>query len=293
MNPTFSCQRTIAQPVSVSGFGYWSGQDVQVSFRPAEVGTGIRFYRADLPGAPEVPAQVAYRRETPRRSSLQRGAARVEMVEHILAALYGLEIDNCQVWVTAAEMPGLDGSSRSFVEALDKAGIVVQPCCLPIQIVQQRVRLNAGDTWIEVRPSPTAQTALEYHLDYGPGNPIGRQSYRLVLTPEQFREQLASARTFMLRQEAEALLAQGLGHRTRPEDLLVFDQEGPIGNTLRFPEECARHKLLDLVGDLALAGCRLIGEFVAFRSGHRLNAELVQVLKRVPNENYPCARRCA
>jgi len=290
---TSQMQRTIAQAASVSGFGYWSGEDVQVEFRPAPVGSGIRFYRKDLPGAPEVPAQVLYRQETPRRSSLRRGSAEVQMVEHILAALYGLEIDNCQVWVTAAEMPGLDGSSRPFVEALEQAGIVLQTACRPTKVIGERIRLTAGDSWIEARPSSTGQTVLEYHLDYGPGNPIGRQSYRVVLTPENFCRHLAPARTFLLRQEAEELLSQGLGLRTRPEDLLIFDQQGPIGNRLRFPDECARHKLLDLVGDLALAGCRLVGEVVAFRSGHRLNAELVQVLQNVCNENRQCAKQCA
>lgn len=290
---TSQMQRTIAQPASVNGFGYWSGQDVRVEFRPAPAGTGIRFYRADLPGQPETPALVTYRQETPRRSSLQRGQAEVQMVEHVLAALYGLEIDNCHVWVTAAEMPGLDGSARPFVEALQQAGVIVQPACRPTKVVSERVRLTAGDSWIEARPSPTGQTVVEYHLDYGPGNPIGRQSFRIVLTPETFCQQIAPARTFLLRQEAEALLAQGMGLRARPEDLLVFDADGPIDNRLRFPEECARHKLLDLIGDLALAGCRVVGEFIAFRSGHRLNAELVQMLLTISNENRQCIKRCA
>ncbi|HOM15730.1 MAG TPA: UDP-3-O-acyl-N-acetylglucosamine deacetylase [Thermoguttaceae bacterium] len=290
---TSQMQRTIAQPVSVSGFGYWSGQDVRVEFRPAPAGTGIRFYRQDLPGQPDTPALVTYRQEIPRRSSLQRGQAEVQMVEHVLAALYGLEIDNCQVWVNAAEMPGLDGSAQPFVEALRQAGEVVQPACRPTKAVSERVRLTAGDSWIEARPSPTGQTLVEYHLDYGPGNPIGRQSFRTTLTPETFCQQIAPARTFLLRQEAEAFLSRGMGLRTRPEDLLVFDEDGPIGNRLRFPEECARHKLLDLIGDLALAGCRLVGEFVAFRSGHRLNAELVQFLQTVGNESRQCIKRCA
>lgn len=286
-------QRTIAQPVSVTGYGYWSGKDVWVEFRPAPAGTGIRFYRLDLPGHPEVVAYWPARVPTPRRSSLRQGQTEVQMVEHILAALYGLEIDNCQVWVNAAEMPGLDGSALPVVEALAQAGIVVQPVCRPIKRISQRLRLTDGDSWIEARPSPTGQTLLEYHLDYGPGNPIGRQSFRIVLSPESFRQEIAPARTFLLRQEAEALLAQGIGLRSRPEDLLVFDQNGPIHNHLRFPEECARHKLLDLIGDLALAGCRVVGEFVAYRSGHRLNAELVQILDSLAEEIPHCMKQCA
>ncbi|MDW8039491.1 MAG: UDP-3-O-acyl-N-acetylglucosamine deacetylase [Thermoguttaceae bacterium] len=286
-------QRTIAQPVSVSGYGYWSGQQVQVEFRPASAGTGIRFYREDLPGQPEVPAQWAYRLATPRRSSLRAEQAEVQMVEHILAALYGLEIDNCQVWVSGAEMPGLDGSALPFVEALEQAGIVLQPVYRCVKVITQRLRLTDADSWIEVRPSPLGQTVLEYHLDYGPTSPIGRQTFRTVLTPENFRREIAPARTFLLRQEAEALLAQGLGLRTRPEDLLVFDRHGLINNHLRFADECARHKLLDLIGDLALAGCRFIGEFVAFRSGHRLNGELVQILENLANSESQCMKQCA
>ncbi|MCS7306187.1 MAG: UDP-3-O-acyl-N-acetylglucosamine deacetylase [Thermoguttaceae bacterium] len=286
-------QRTIAQPVSVSGYGYWSGQQVQVEFRPASADTGIRFYREDLPGQPEVPAQWAYRLATPRRSSLRAEQAEVQMVEHILAALYGLEIDNCQVWVSGAEMPGLDGSALPFVEALEQAGIVLQPVYRCVKVITQRLRLTDADSWIEVRPSPLGQTVLEYHLDYGPTSPIGRQTFRTVLTPENFRREIAPARTFLLRQEAEALLAQGLGLRTRPEDLLVFDRHGLINNHLRFADECARHKLLDLIGDLALAGCRFIGEFVAFRSGHRLNGELVQILENLANSESQCMKQCA
>ncbi len=286
-------QRTIAQSVSVSGYGYWSGQDVQVEFRPAPAGSGIRFYRLDLPGQPQVPAQWTYRMPTPRRSSLRCGQAEVQMVEHILAALYGLEIDNCQVWVTGAEMPGLDGSALPFVELLQQAGMVVQPVCRPTKVISQRVRLTDGDSWIEARPSALGQTVLEYHLDYGPANPIGRQMFRTILTPETFCREIAPARTFLLRQEAEALLAQGIGVRSQPEDLLVFDQHGPINNHLRFADECARHKLLDLVGDLALAGCRVVGELVAFRSGHRLNAELVQILDHLATEDRQCMKQCA
>ena len=120
------CQRTIAQRVAVSGFGYWSGQDVQVEFRPAKAGCGVAFVRGDLPQPVRLPVDVRLRVAAPRRTVLQIDDIRVEMVEHILAALSGLGIDNCEVWVDAAELPGCDGSSQAFVEALDRAGIVEQ-----------------------------------------------------------------------------------------------------------------------------------------------------------------------
>jgi UDP-3-O-acyl-N-acetylglucosamine deacetylase len=119
---------------------------------------------------------------------------------------------------------------------------------------------------------------LQYELDYGPRSAIGRQALELALAPDVFRRELASCRTFTLKAEAEAIQRQGLGRHVAFRDLLVFDDNGPIDNQLRFPDECVRHKILDMAGDLALAGCELIGRFSAFRSGHHLNAELVRAV---------------
>jgi UDP-3-O-[3-hydroxymyristoyl] N-acetylglucosamine deacetylase len=286
-------QRTIAGPAEVTGFGYWSGRDVRVEFRPAPIDSGIRFVRSDLDGCPGVPATIEHRVETPRRSSLRSGSVTVDMIEHLMAALAGLEIDNCEVRVDQPEMPGCDGSCLPFVEALDSAGIVVQDAPRRQRIIREFVRIGTGESWIEARPSPTGQTVLEYRLDYGPENPIGRQSHRVALTPDAFRRELAACRTFMLKQEAEWLLAQGLGQRATAKDLLVFAPDGLMDNTLRFANECARHKTMDLVGDLALAGSALVGEFTAYRSGHRLNAELVQVLLLPQSQTSQAWRRCA
>jgi len=269
-------QRTIAGTAVVSGFGYWSGRDVRVEFRPADPDSGIVFVRGDLEGTPAIKADIANRLDTPLRSSLRDGPGRVDMVEHVMAALGGLGIDNCQVWVDQAEMPGCDGSCLPFVEALDSVGTVPQDAPRRPWAVDRTVRLGTAQSWIEARPSLAGETLLECHLDYGLASAIGRQSYRLVLTPESFRRELAPCRTFVLKEEADRLLAQGLGRRVTARDLLVFDDSGPIENCLRFPEECVRHKMVDLVGDLALGGCALVGEFVAYRSGHRLNGELVR-----------------
>lgn len=271
-------QRTISRSVAVSGFGYWSGQDVRAEFRPAAPNTGIVFVRQDLPRPVRIPAIVANRIETPRRTTLRAGGATVEMVEHIMAALGGLHVDNCEVWVDAPEMPGCDGSSLPFVEALSVAGIVQQPATRTTLVVREVTRLGNADSWVEARPNSSLGMSLKFYLDYGPGNAIGQQTLTLPVTPDSFRRELAPCRTFMLKSEADWLLAQGLGTRATLQDLLVFDSEGPIDNELRFRDECVRHKALDLVGDLALAGCDLVGHFVAYRSGHRLNAELVRTL---------------
>jgi UDP-3-O-acyl N-acetylglucosamine deacetylase len=271
-------QRTIAASASLDGFGYWSGQDVRVEFRPAKPDTGIVFVRSDLTPHPRIPATVAKRVESPRRTVLRAGAGSVEMVEHIMAALAGMQIDNCEVWVNAPEMPGCDGSSQPFVEVLDRCGIVIQDVMRQQLIVHDVTRLGDDESWVEARPTRQPGLTVKFRLDYGRGNAIGRQTLNLKVTPESFRKELAASRTFLLKAEAEWLQQQGLGERATSHDLLVFDDEGPIDNELRFPDECVRHKTLDLVGDLALAGCDIVGHITAHRSGHRLNAELVRVL---------------
>lgn len=271
-------QQTLLQPAVVEGFGYWSGIDARVEFRPAPPDTGVVFVRCDLTRPVRIRAAVANRVETPRRTTLRSGGASVEMVEHIMAALGGLGIDNCEVWVDATEMPGLDGSSLPFVEALAEAGVVEQNAVRPTLFVREVTRLGTAENWVEARPSTSGGLSLKFHLDYGSSNAIGRQTFSLPITPDSFRRELAPSRTFMLKAEADWLLAQGLGQRATLKDLLIFGADGPIDNELRFRDECVRHKALDLVGDLALAGCDLVAHIVAYRSGHRLNAELVRTL---------------
>jgi UDP-3-O-acyl N-acetylglucosamine deacetylase len=271
-------QRTISTPVAVEGFGFWSGRDVQVEFRPAEPNTGIVFVRRDMAKPARIKACVAHRVETPRRTTLTAGGGSVEMIEHIMAALAGLQIDNCEVWVNEPEMPGCDGSSQPFVTVLDAAGIVEQKAPRSQLVIRNVTRLGGDESWIEARPATTPGLSVKFRLDYGSGNAIGRQTLQLPITPDSFRRELAASRTFMLQEEAQWLVERGLGTRATYQDLLVFDKEGPIANELRYLDECVRHKTLDLVGDLAMAGCDIIGHVVAHRSGHRLNAELVRAL---------------
>jgi UDP-3-O-[3-hydroxymyristoyl] N-acetylglucosamine deacetylase len=285
-------QRTIAAPVAIQGVGYWSGRDVRIDFRPAPAHTGIVFVRADLKGNPRIPATIENRFETPRRTTLRQGEASVEMVEHIMAAFSGLQIDNCELWVNEPEMPGCDGSSLPFVEVLQTAGIVEQAAPRLRKVVRSSLRIGDENSWIEARPCCSGKMVLRYELDYGSGSSIGRQSLEVSLSPRHFHMNLAPSRTFLLEAEAESLKSLGLGQRATCKDLLVFGPRGPIDNQLRFPDECVRHKMVDMVGDLALAGCDLVGRFIAYRSGHRLNAELVRaiVANGVLSEER---RRCA
>lgn len=271
-------QHTIAGRASVAGFGYWSGKDVRVEFRPAAPGTGVTFVRSDLGSMARVPATIAHQVDSPRRTNLRYGVVSVEMVEHVLAALLGLQVDNCEVWTNQPEMPGCDGSAASFVDALLRARVVEQAVPAASIAVTETVRVTDGDAWIEAQPTDDGQLHLEFRLEYARNAAIGRQVARATVTSETFRRELASCRTFVLDAEAEQLKRQGLGLRVTPRDLLVFNDHGPIDNRLRFPNECARHKALDVLGDLALAGCRVVGRVVACRSGHRLHAQLTRRL---------------
>jgi UDP-3-O-acyl N-acetylglucosamine deacetylase len=285
-------QRTLLAPVTIKGVGYWSGRDVNVEFRPAPANTGIVFVRRDLPGSPRIAATIENRTETPLRTTLRAGNVDIEMIEHIMSALAGMQIDNCEIWVDRPEMPGMDGSSLPFVEAFQAAGIVEQDAVRSQKIIRRVIRQGNEQSWIEARPCCSGKMILQYELDYGSGNPIGRQSLEISLSPRFFHINLAPSRTFMMESEAKALKEQGLGQRVTCQDLLVFDCKGPIDNQLRFPDECVRHKMVDMVGDLALAGCDLIGRFIAFRSGHKLNAELIQKIMGL-EEAQETIKRCA
>jgi len=271
-------QQTLAQVAEFSGFGYWSSKDVRVELRPAPIDSGLHFVRSDLAPHIRIAADARNRLEAPRRTTLACGTAQVEMVEHILAALYGLQIDNCEIWVDQPEMPGCDGSSQAIVAAIEAAGIVSQPAPAKRLVVSEVTRVGDDEAWVEARPHKHNCLSVRYRLDYGPECPIGRETIDLKVNPKSFSSELAPARTFVLEEEANWLRSRGLGTRVTNQDLLVFGPTGLIDNTLRFENECVRHKALDLVGDLALAGCEIVGHVIAHRSGHRLNAELVRMI---------------
>jgi UDP-3-O-acyl N-acetylglucosamine deacetylase len=270
-------QQTIRRPATVQGFGYWSGLDVRLEFRPAPIDAGLTFVRRDVIGSPRIPVDIDNRADVPRRTVLASRGVSVDMVEHVLAALAGLRIDNCEIWVDRAEMPGCDGSSQAFVEALLGSQIVQQDAPRRQWIIDHSIEVHDGETWLRAEPD-FGQLTIEYHLEYSQCPAIGRQSYCLEMTPRSFVEQLALSRTFVLDSEAQWFREQGFGRRATYQDLLVFGAGGPIGNALRFPDECVRHKTLDVLGDLALAPFDIVGRIIANRSGHHLNAELIRRL---------------
>jgi UDP-3-O-[3-hydroxymyristoyl] N-acetylglucosamine deacetylase/3-hydroxyacyl-[acyl-carrier-protein] dehydratase len=283
-------QRTIARESSVQGVSFLSGIDVRLRFRPADADTGVVFVREDLPGQPAVPAHVNHVVARQRRTTLQRGDAVVEMVEHVMAALAGMRVDNCIVSIDGAETPGCDGSSQMFVDALASAGIVEQDKPREALAIHRPITVRDAQSTLTAHPGNGERLVLSYNLDYGRNNPIGTQSLFLDISPESFRAELAASRTFLLEAEAAALRQAGIGARTRETDLLIFGPDGPINNELRFSDECVRHKMLDMVGDLALLGRDLTGHVVAHRSGHHLNAELVRNLLAAAGDQNDGAR---
>ncbi len=271
-------QRTLARAAEVQGTGYLTGRYVRLRFRPAPPSTGVVFVRTDLGAQACIPARVEQVSGTNRRTTLGQAPLSVGLVEHVLAALNGLHIDNCYVDLDAPEPPGLDGSARAFVQALLSAGTVLQDERRSIWATTESIVVRTADATLALHPPHERELRISYLLDYGIRSPIGWQMCTEEITATSFARSLAACRTFLLEEEAAELRQQGLGPRTTVRDLLVFGPRGPLANRLRFGNEPARHKILDILGDLALLGHDVCGHIVAYRSGHPLNVELVQVL---------------
>jgi len=283
VNP-FRNEHSIAGACQVRGRGYWSGRDVQVTMHPAAAGTGIRFVRTDLPGSPECLVASHHRVETHLRTNFRCGAASIQMAEHLLAALYAFEIDNCVIEIDAEELPGLDGSSYPYCEALERAGLTIQAAPRRSLVIDHAFRVESEGRWIEATPALHGETYFEYRLDFDQPGPITAQTFGLVLNPKSFEKHVAPARTFVTESQADLLRSQGVARHVTNKELLVFGDTGPIDNELRFDDECARHKALDLIGDLAVSGVHLIGRFISHRGGHVMNGAMAEILSKLAEQ---------
>lgn len=272
-------QRTLRQPIETEGVGLFTGTDVRLRLLPAVANHGIVFQRSDVPGSAPIPARIEFVAPGHRRTVIARNGVQIEMIEHVMAALAGLQIDNCLVELNGPEVPGFDGSCRELCDLILAAGSSEQN--QPRKVVSLRtpvqVSSNSDDSEIVARPTKHPGLAITYSLDYGERSPIPPQTLTAEITPEAFVRDIAFARTFVLESEVIALRKAGYGQRVTHQDLLVFNEHGePIDNELRAVNECARHKLLDCIGDLALIGADLHGYVNAYRSGHRQNHEIVR-----------------
>lgn len=275
-------QHTIANDVEIEGCGLFTGEQVRVRVRPGEPYSGVWFVRTDQSPPIRIAARVENVSKRARRTSLRNGTVAIETVEHCLSACAGLELDNLEIELNANELPAFDGSCLPLLERLRQAGIREQDAPRDAHVIRDVARVVDGDSeLVALPPLDPDEDVLEifYDLDYGPDNPIGHQNYRVVLTPDSFEANIAPARTFVLESEAAQLRAAGLGLHLGYQDVLVFGPEGPIDNQLRFPNECVRHKILDLIGDLTLLGRPIVGRVFARKSGHSLNHALVRALR--------------
>lgn len=272
-------QRTLRQVVETQGVGLFTGTDARLRFLPAPADHGIAFQRIDVAGSLPIPARIEFVTSTLRRTAIARDGVQIEMIEHVMAALAGLQIDNCLIEIDGPEVPGFDGSCCDVCDLLLSAGLVEQDRPRETIAMSMTVQVCADDGDIEVvaRPMNNNGLAITYQLDYGDRSPITPQNLTVEITPESFVRDIAFARTFVLDSEVAALQAAGYGRRVTHQDLLVFDASGNvIDNKLRAADELVRHKILDCLGDFALIGADLRGYFNAYRSGHRHNHELVR-----------------
>jgi UDP-3-O-[3-hydroxymyristoyl] N-acetylglucosamine deacetylase len=268
-------QHTLANVFECSGVGLHSGLVTRVKVAPAPVGKGRCFVRVDLPGSPEIPARVDAVSQTVMSTELTQGDATVRTVEHLLAALVGLGVDNAQIEVDGPELPLLDGSALAWIEAIAQAGLCPQPDLRPSWHISEPVWVYQGDGFVAALPAP--EQRLSYGIDF-PVAAIGNQWYSWCSAQEKFAEAIAPARTFCLADQIDQLRRNGLIKGGNLENALVCDQDGWLNPPLRFADEPVRHKLLDLVGDLSLLGTLPLAHIVAYKASHYLHVQLARQL---------------
>jgi UDP-3-O-acyl N-acetylglucosamine deacetylase len=270
-------QHTLRRSTRIEGVGLHTGRSARVEFKPSPPDSGITFIRTDLPGAPPVSALAAnilHADRRPRRTSVGNGTVEVHTIEHLMASCFGLGLDNLLVEISAEEVPGLDGSSYPFLEVFKQAGIQEQQVPRRICQIREPVWVEEDDTCIMVLPDEKFR--VTYTLSY-PVSSLSAQFFSAAVTPGFFEKELAASRTFCLAEEVEALRRVGLGKGANYENTVVVESSGRvINNHLRYPDEFVRHKILDLIGDLALLGVPFIGHLIADRSGHALHTMLVE-----------------
>lgn len=261
----------------VSGIGLHTGARTVAHFTPAASGVGIRFRRTDLPEAGPIHATLPNVEATERRTAIGAAPATIHTVEHLLAAISALQLDDIDIALDGPEPPIADGSFRPFLEALQQAGVAELQGDAVAYTVERPFTLDVGDSRYDVRPADHFGIAVS--IDF-PHPAVGRQSGSWTVTPDSFTAELAGARTFGLISEVEALRAKGLALGASADNAIALDDTGVIGTTLRWPDEFVRHKAGDLVGDLALLGGRLHAHIEAHRPSHHGNAALARHIWR-------------
>jgi len=260
--------------------GLHSGRDVSVRLLPAPPDTGVVFHNGDQPDSAPIPARYTSVQDTLLATTLGNPGWRVATVEHLLAALWSLGLSNVVIEVSGGEVPVLDGSAAPWLSALSTAGTVRQRGLRPLLVITDTIMVSDGARWARLSPGPVLELSAHIAFDHPR---IQEQSLSVCLTAEGFADELSWARTFGFLSDVEALRAAGLARGGGLENAVVYDDDGVVNpEGLRSADEAVRHKLLDMVGDLALTGVDIQGCFAASRPGHALNLRLVQALFAAP-----------
>ncbi len=304
MNECPAKQRTLGKEISLTGVGLHTGNEVTLTLKPAPVNYGYAFVRIDLEGSPVIEADANYVVSTQRGTNLEKRGVKIHTSEHVLAALVGMQIDNCILELNAPEPPIMDGSSKYFVEAIEKAGYVEQEAPREEYVVKEIISYLDEETGSEIIVMPAEEYQVTTMVDFGT-KVLGTQNATLK-TLSEFKDEISDARTFSFLHEIEMLLEKGLikggdlnnaivyvDKELSPEtmeklkvafrkDSISVKPNGILDNlTLHHPNEAARHKLLDVIGDLALVGTRIRGKVIANKPGHHVNTQFAKKLSKI------------
>lgn len=272
-------QHTIGKDVTYKGLGLHSGMPVTMTMHPAAPGTGIIFKRSDLPGGPEVPAQSRYITNTLRATTLEKGEAKVFTVEHVLSALYALQIDNCVIEMDSPEPPVGDGSAKTFCDMVEEAGVETQDEMIPILTLDTSAAVYEDNKFITALPCDGLRITF---TSINPHPLLGTQMRDVVIDHDSYMKEIAPARTIGFTWELEAMRKMGLGKGGTLENAVVYSETECLSQ-LRFPDELVRHKILDILGDISLVG-PLHAHIIAVLGSHKLNAELSEKLQALKKD---------
>jgi len=276
----YAQRKTIKSKVSITGIGLHSGIYTRVALHPAHAGSGITFVRADLDGL-RIPALQASTTALDHATTVGKDDVQVGTVEHLLAAIVAYGVTDIDIHIDGPEVPIIDGSALPFMHLIDAAGVRGLQAEVPVLRIRKPIELVEGDKSIRITPSN--RLVIKYRIEFD--HPaIGRQSCHFDLQNDNFLRKIAPARTFGFMRDVEKLRAVGLARGGSVENAIVLDDRGVVNGPLRFRDEFVRHKILDLVGDLALVGRPIIGEITAHRAGHALHSRFVgKILAEMAN----------
>jgi UDP-3-O-[3-hydroxymyristoyl] N-acetylglucosamine deacetylase len=267
-------QRTLRGEIECKSTGLHSGRKVSMKIKPADVDAGIVFVRTDLPGNHQIKADVKNVRDTTLATTIGNNGSAVSTIEHLMSAFSGMGIDNAIVEVNEPEVPIMDGSARPFVEMLKTVGTRVQGKCKKLLVIKKEI--SVADDVGSAMLLPASEFKITYKIDFE--HPaIGQQTFHMTFSDASYEEEICAARTFGFLKDVEYLQARGLALGGSLKNAVVLNDKKIINKEgLRCPNEFVKHKILDAIGDLSLLGMPIIGHFVAYKSGHRLNNQLIQ-----------------